>query len=102
MPHDFRERMNRAVDQPRAVVSRNDMDTLRQTGLKLLNLFLDTLGDGKRIFTMSHQDGATCHFTTVFFKDAAAKLRSQLYCGDCLDVDRSTFDLLDDRIFDVI
>ena len=45
VPHDFGERVDGAVDQPRAVVGGDDAHALGQARLQLLDLLLDALGD---------------------------------------------------------
>ena len=43
VPHDLGERVDRPVDEPRAVVGRDDLHARRQARLQLLDLVLDAL-----------------------------------------------------------
>src|SRR5439155_7722706 len=94
-------RVDRAVNQSRAVVGRDDVDTFGQAGLQLLNLFFDSFSDGQRVLAVPHQHHAAGDFVAVFLVHAAAELRPQQHASDIAHIDRSAVHFFDDGGFDV-
>jgi hypothetical protein len=81
-PHRSRQRVDGAVDEPRAVVGRDNAYPLGKSRLQLLNLFPDPLGHRQRVFSIAHEYHAAGHLAAVLFKDAAAELLAELNRGD--------------------
>ena len=102
MPHHFRQRVNRSMNQPRPVVGGNNMDPLGKSRLKLLDLFFHTLRDLERVFSMPHEHYAAGYFVAVFFVNAAAELRTELHAGHVLDVDRRPSNFGNDGVFNIL
>ena len=80
---------HRALDEPRAVVGRDDLDSLGQTALQLLYLVLDRSDGLQCILARAHHDDAADGFAlAVEFADAAAHLGSHLDARNITEVHR--------------
>ena len=101
-PGDAGERVDGAVDEAGAVVGGDDVDARRQGGLQFLDLLLDAIGDGQRVFAEAHHDGAADGLVAVLLEDAAAELRADLHRGHVLDVDRRAAARGDYRVLNVL
>ena len=73
----FGQRVDRAVDQPRAVVERHDAHAVGQARLQLVDLLLDPPGDVERVLAVAHHHHAADRFVAVFLQHAAAELRAE-------------------------
>ena len=71
------DRVDRPVDQPRAVVERHDPHALGQARLQLVDLLLDPLGDLQRVLAVPHHHHAADRLVAVLFQHAAAELRAE-------------------------
>src|SRR5262245_24846555 len=72
MPHHLDKCVQGTMNESGAVIGGNDADALGQGGLQLLNLRLDALGDGERVFPVPHHDDAARVFAAVLLENAAA------------------------------
>ena len=68
------ERVDGAVDQPRAVVEGHDPHAFGQARLKLLNLVLDPPGDVQRVLAVPHHHHGPDGLVAVLLQHAAAEL----------------------------
>ena len=97
------QRMNRTVNQPRAVVEWHDSHAFGQAGLQLDDLLFDPLGHVERVFAVAHHDHAADRFVAVFFEHAAAELRAEADGREIADGDRRACGRIgaDDDFFDI-
>jgi hypothetical protein len=78
-----RQRVDRTVNQARAIVSRDDLDPLGRRALQLLEFGLDAVDDVDGIFTVTHHDDAADDVApAVQVGDPAPQLGSELDSGD--------------------
>src|SRR5207253_2194742 len=70
--------------------------------MEILDLLLDSLGDGEGVLPVPHQDDAADHLVAVLLEDAAAELCAHLDRGDVLDVDGRACVLPDHRVVEVV
>ena len=82
------KRVDGTLDQAGAVVERDDPYAGGQPGLKLLDAFLDGLGDRERILAVAHHHDAADGLVVVLFQHAATVLRSKLHGGEVANVNR--------------
>ncbi len=74
----FLQGIDGTVNQAGTVIGRNNLDPVRQTGLKGLELFLYAFDGRQRIFTPAHDDHATDDFTlAIQLGDTPAHLRTK-------------------------
>ena len=74
---------HRGQNQPGAIVYRDDLHALGQTGLQLLYPRLDFLDGGQRVLAAAHHDDPADHLAqSVELGDAAAQGRPTLHNGD--------------------
>ena len=85
----LRDGADRALDQRRAVVERDDPNAARQAGLKLADLGLDAARDLERVFAVGHQDHAAGDLVAVLLEDAAAEAGAERDVGDLGEPDRA-------------
>ncbi len=81
--------VHRAPNERGAVIHRDDLHPVRQTGCQLSQARLHLLYGLLRIFTIAHDYDAPDHFTfAIEFGDTAAHLRSQRNIRDILQAQR--------------
>ena len=91
--HHLDERLahvvDRAADQRRAVVDRDDLHPGRQARLDLADALLDPIDHVDRVLSLAHHDDPRHHFAgAVQIRDAAPQIRADRHVADVADPDR--------------
>ena len=93
MSHHLDERLahvvDRAADQRRAVVDRDDLHPGRQARLDLADALLDPIDHVDRVLSLAHHDDARHHFAgAVQVRHAPPQIRADRHVADVADPDR--------------
>src|SRR6516162_5334483 len=76
------EVLDRALDEPGAIVGRNDLDSRRKARFELRELRFDGIDGLERIFARAHDDDAAGDLSlTIKVGDSAPHLRANLDSG---------------------
>src|SRR5262249_14706066 len=88
-PERVLQRVNRAIDQLRTVVGRNDLDPFREGLLHVLQLRLHAVDHVQRILAVPHDHDPTDRLAlAVELDEAAPQIRAEVDLADVTDEDR--------------